>query len=404
MERINVWSMGKELLMKIIWVLEKYLDIALDKSARIETIKSLKKRNVKVILLTGYKNKKEYYNLPDNIRYLFSIKTKGLHFLTLNLSIFFYSFILLRKWQPDVVLCGPFSVFPLVPVNIVSKFICRKVKFVMDIRSIPVEVNSLSDKLKEYLFNLSIVLAKNLFDGITVISPFMRRYVTEKYHLDEKMIGVWSSGASLEHFNPSQLSKKKLVNLKEKLNLDKKFVVMYHGVLTPNRGLQETIKAINLLKDSFKDIVFLIVGNGSAKLKLQKLIANYQIDENIKLIDSVPYDEIPYYIELCDIGILPFPHLIWWRVSSPIKLMEYMAMRKPVILSKIEAHTSIPNIEKAVFFIDSNSPEQITTQIEKAYINRGRLKSIGKEGYKIVSENYAWDIQANKLLGFLKNV
>lgn len=392
--------------MRILQIQEKYLDIALDKSAFFEMIKSLTKNGHEIILLTGFKKKREYYGLQGNIRYLFSIKIKGLHFFTLKWSIFFYSFIMLRKWQPDVVLCCPFSVFPLVSINILSKIILKKVKFVMDIRSIPVEVNSLGDKIKEHLFNLSIVLVKNLFDGITVISPFMRKYVSKKYRLEEKIIGVWSSGASLEHFNPDRLSKERVTKIKRELNLDKKFVVMYHGVLTPNRGLQETISAMNLIKNSYKDIVFLMVGDGSAKRALQKLIADYQIDENVKLIGSVPYDDIPYYIELCNIGILPFPPLMWWRVSSPIKLMEYLAVGKPVIVTDIEAHREVLDSCKYAIFVPLNNPEDLASAISKACAKWGQLKYNFNfpESREMVKNHYTWDRQAEKLESYLSSL
>lgn len=387
--------------MRILWVLEKYFDIALDKSARLEMIKSLTSRGHEVILLTGYKSHKEYYGLKSNIKYIFSIKFIGFHFLTLSISIFLYSILAFRRWKPNVILCCPLSVLPLIPINLFVKLFNRKIKFVMDIRSIKVEVNTLMDRISAYFFNLGIRWAGNSFDGITVISPFMKKAITKTYRIDEKRIGVWSSGVSLEHFNPHRLLDDKIYEIKSKLNLHKKFVVMYHGVLTPNRGLQSVIKTMDSLKNSHKDVMFVIIGTGIAKSTLQELIRSYQIADKVKLIDAVSYDEIPYYIALCDIGILPFPNLMWWRVSSPIKLMEYLAMEKPVIATDIEAHRDVINSQMCGFIIQSNDPSEIKKAIMKAYKLRETLLSYGKTGRDIVLKRYTWQSQAVTLENYL---
>lgn len=390
--------------MKILWVLEKYFDIALDKSARLEMIETLTRNGHEVILLTGYKKNKRYFGLHNRIKYLPSIKIRCFHFLTLSISIFLYTIILIIRWNPSVILCCSLSVFPLTFIRFIARILCRKTKFIADIRSIPVEVKSITSKLSECIFVLNIFLAKYFFDGVTVISPFMRKHVAEKYHIKEITIGIWSSGVNIEHFDPIKLDQHKISVLKRELNLQDKFVVMYHGVLTPNRGLQETITAINLLHNSYKDIVFLILGDGVAKPILQRLISDYQVNSVVRLIGVVPHNEIPYYLSVCDVGILPFPNLIWWRVSSPIKLMEYLAMGKPIIVTDIEAHRDVISSQKCGFTIPNNEPTEIRKAIMKAYKAyklRGKLLSYGRIGRDIARKRYTWQSQAAALENYL---
>jgi glycosyltransferase involved in cell wall biosynthesis len=271
----------------------------------------------------------------------------------------------------------------------------------MDIRSIPVEVNSFLNRLGKFIFHLNIYLAKHFFNGITVISPSMKRYIAEKYSIDKEKIGIWSSGVNTEHFDPARFDEHRIKEQKQKLSLYDKFVIMYHGVLTSSRGLQETIAAISLLKDSHKDIIFLVLGDGVAKPILQRLIRDYQVNGNVRLMGVIPYNEIPYYLSICDVGILPFPDLIWWRVSSPLKLMEYLAMEKPVIATDIEAHRDIIDSSRCAFSIPDNSPAEIESSILSAYDQRHSLCVYGKLGRKIVVQEYTWDNQTLNLINFL---
>lgn len=378
----------------------KYFDIALDKSARIELIKYLTRSEHRILLMTGYRRTKNYYNFPENIKYLPSVKIKGTHFLTLIIAMFFNTIIRLINWHPDIIICCPLSVLAVFPISIFAKILKWKTKFVMDIRSIPVEVKGLSGKLGEVIFKVGVYLAKYFFNGITVISPFMKKYISTKCRISEKKIGVWSSGVNIEHFNPDRLDQNKIKILRKKTGLDNKFVVMYHGVLTPNRGLQEATDAMSLLRNSYPDIIFVIIGDGITRPLLQKMIDKYKL-KNVVLLPAVSYKEIPYYIALCNVGILPFPKLIWWRVSSPLKLMEYLAMQKPVIVTDIEAHRDVLGKNSCGFFISGNNPMRISSMITYLYTQRNKLSLMGEKARDVVSNHYTWDSQVSNLLGFL---
>ena len=102
--------------MRIAWFVAKYLDIALDKPTWMEMQRSLANNDHQVVLVTGYKKKKAKIDSKVNTQYLFSVKMRGLHFLTLTASMAFYSIILLFKWKPDVIICCPLSVLALIPI------------------------------------------------------------------------------------------------------------------------------------------------------------------------------------------------------------------------------------------------------------------------------------------------
>jgi glycosyltransferase involved in cell wall biosynthesis len=70
------------------------------------------------------------------------------------------------------------------------------------------------------------------------------------------------------------------------------------------------------------------------------------------LINIVKHEQVADYISLADICVVLLPRLPWWEISSPLKLMEYLAMEKPIVLSDINAHQSIvtKNSNIAVYF------------------------------------------------------
>jgi len=387
--------------MKILWIIEKYFDIALDKSARIGMLHSLTKKQHNVIILTGFKKNKE--PILPNIKLLTSIKLPFLHYLSLNIYIFVWALYYMLKRKPDVIICCHMSVFIGLFLKIISNIIGRSTKFILDIRTIPVEIKGIKGRLTFCIFDFNIYFAKYFFDGITVISNQMKLYIVNKYKISKK-IGIWSSAVDLSLFSPEIIENRKLLNIKNKINPENKFVLMYHGVITKNRGLDKVIEAVKIIKWDSIDIYFIIIGNGNAKYELMDMVKKYNLSSSIKFIEQVALPEVPYYIFCCDIGILPFPNLIWWRVSSPLKLMEYLAMGKPVIATDIEAHRDVIGSQNCAFIIKDNKPETIADAIKTAYNKRTELTKMGMQGRKIILEQYTWDKQAENLIKYLSTI
>ncbi len=305
----------------------------------------------------------------------------------------------IARSKADVIITEPGGNFLGLITSLIVKKI-KKVKFILDIRSPPVVAYGISGFVEKKCFLLSVSFAKKFFDGITIITPRMRNEICQQYSINADRVGVWPSGVSIEKFRPEKFNQK---SLKKRLGFSGKFIVFYHGYFAKDRGLKETVDAMEILKSTYPNIVFFLLGGGLFADDLKSMVAERELT-NVIVHDPVRYMDVPKFIAMSDVGIVPLPDLPHWRSQSPLKLLEYLSMKKPVILTDIPAHKDVVRDEKFGIYLRSIDPQEIADRIIQAYQNREALSKWGVKGREFVKENYSWKKVAKKLDNYITAV
>jgi glycosyltransferase involved in cell wall biosynthesis len=387
---------------RIVWVTFLVLDAQLHKTSQFEILGNLAKRGYDTALIaiqskSKFLNKKKQVSVVAiplrNIPIITSFVYGMLIFLFLPLYIIFLNpdFIIT---QPTIPITSFISTFPISRI--------KRIKILMDIRTVPVQTG-LRGFLHDFLFTTSILVAKKFFDGITIITSSMKEEICRKYNLNPDLIGVWSSGVSPTLFNPETWIPYGL-EIRARLGLVSRFVVFYHGVLSPNRGLVETIEAIKLLRNEHPEVVLFLLGSGPLTPVLKELVEKDKLNSNVIIHDKVDYEDVPKYISMSDVGIIPLPDLHYWRSQSPLKLLEYLAMEKVVINSDIPAHRDIIGEETCGIYIPLINSAEIAKSIIYALQNKNKLKNWGKIGRSIILTGYTWQIIASDLESYMQSL
>lgn len=389
--------------MRVIWVSPSTLDAFLHNAAFFHILGQFAELGHKVTFLAvRSKNVPRFDNrkvrlIAFPLRYVPLVSSV---MFAIAMSLFLPIFILVSK--SDLVILSPdVSILSSLLGLFVSKF--RKVKFVLDIRSVPVEMVGFRGYLQKFWFPVSVLIAKRLFDGITIITPSMKKEVCNYFDVDPGKVGVWTSGVSDSLFNPENPTIRREA-LRRNLGLAEKFILFYHGTFSSTRGLTETIEAIKILKNKYHDIVFFLLGTGPTVATLRALIRKEDLLENVIIHNPVDQSEVPKFIDMCDVCIVPLPNHPYWRHQSPLKLLEYLAMEKVVILTDIPAHRSIVGDADCGLYISSVSPTEIARVIEYAYFNKENLGERGKIGRRIIKEKYTWKKVARDLENYLLSI
>jgi len=383
----------------IVWIGFLILDVFLHKTTQVEILKHLAERGNNVYLFALYSKRKVAI---DNAINLTSIPLRYVPLITpfffvIVLLIYFPFYVAAKK--PKFVIVEP----GLTVLIFIWKLHLSAlgIKVILDIRTTPVDVTKFRRYLSALWFRVSVVLGKKAFDGITILTEMMKREICRSFQISHKFIGVWTSGVSTTLFDPKNHDSSKL---RKKFALRGKFVVMYHGHLSSARGIFETIKAIAIIRNRYPKIIFFILGSGPAELAMKKLVQEIGVRENVIFHDSVPYNEIPKFVAMSNVGIIPLPNLPMWRNQCPLKLLEYLAMEKVVIATDIPANREIIGKSRCGIYISSTDPNEIASALIYAYNNRKMMEEWGRHGRIIVEKNYSWGKVADDLDTYLSHL
>jgi glycosyltransferase involved in cell wall biosynthesis len=180
---------------------------------------------------------------------------------------------------------------------------------------------------------------------------------------------------------------------KEKINT---FKIIYAGSLSPERGITQVIKAMELI-NNLKKIRLALYGRFSPD-SYEKEIRNLKGFEKVDYYGFIDHKFLPEYYNQSDVGIinlLPFSTHI---SSIPHKLFEYMASGLPVIASNFPLWREIVEGNSCGICVNPMNTKTIAEAIQWIFDHPNEAKQMGENGRKAVAEKYNWDLESKKLL------
>jgi len=378
--------------MKIYWITELNLNTR-HKSSRFELSDALRKQGHEVILVIQRKIS-ERKSINDEILTFPTIFYPIISKFLYGLILFFYLPIFFRKKKVDVVIIDGIDVW--LPFLISLKLL--GIPLILDVRT-----TTIKRSLHSILLDTSLYLSRFLVNGLTTITPELKNILINRYKIKEKDIGIWTSGVAINKFQKNTTIPDSLKKIRE----SKDFILMYHGAYAPYRGIENTIESLNNLDpDIRKKIKLIFVGFDTKKIEKLTIFCNqFVYKDQILFIPQVAYEDMPSYLSLCDVGVIPLPpENEWCWESSPLKTLEYLAMGKPIIATNIPFHKRILDKGNCGVLIKNSEPESIATAIIQLYENKEKLEEMGKTGREIVEKYYTWEKKALDLEEFINTI
>lgn len=229
-------------------------------------------------------------------------------------------------------------------------------------------------------------------DWVIVINETLRDYVTQMGSNPDRT-KIIRGGVNLEQLKPNIDGSA----IRQQYGFTEKDIVLFFmGWLYKFSGLKEI--ALQLAQIDNLNVKLLVVGEGDAYNELQQIREKHNLQDRLILTGKKPYPEMPAFIAASDICLLPaYSSEKIMKDIVPIKMYEYMAMKKPVIATKLPGVMKEFGEQNGVVYIDG--PEDTVEKALELVANES-LDELGLKARRF-AEECSWDNITDEFEGIL---
>lgn len=171
--------------------------------------------------------------------------------------------------------------------------------------------------------------------------------------------------------------------------------VLYLGSLHPWKGVSTLIDALPLVQS---ELELVIAGGEPHRIaELRARAVTLGVDKRVNFLGKVPPAERFDVIAQADICVLPLTNSsIASRYTSPLKLFEYMAMGKPIVVADLPSIREIFAVDGQARLFGIDDPALLAGSLDDMTRDSELRVRLG-EGALQLSERYSWRQRASTI-------
>ena len=207
-------------------------------------------------------------------------------------------------------------------------------------------------------------------------------------------------GVVLNSFDEDRLAPERYPSVKR---TDDDFVLVCHGTIDPNFGIDVVIRAVALLKNTIPGLRLRIYGEGPQRPSLEVLVAKLGLEERVWFSKGfLPIDELLPCIAAADAGVVAIRRDAFRDRTHCNKMYDLIAMRKPVIISRTRAVEAYFGDECFSLF-ESGNERDLARAISELHGDPELREQLVRRATE-VSEPYRWVHQRERYLDVVRSL
>lgn len=210
-------------------------------------------------------------------------------------------------------------------------------------------------------------------DRIVTVSDYTRRMIMEKHGVPAEKIDVVHNGCDA-HEAP------RLEPTLQQLKAQGKKVVLYHGRISIQKGVDYFVKAARRVVDVDPNVIFVISGWGDMTRQIIEQVGAMGLSEHVRFAGALWEEDRDRMYQSADLVVMP-------SVSEPFGLVPLEALQHgtPSIVTK---QSGVAEVASHVLKVDFWDTEEMANQILSALrypVIRHQMVKEGREQLKLIS-------------------
>ena len=202
-------------------------------------------------------------------------------------------------------------------------------------------------------------------------------------------------GVDTDVFSPDRFTKESEV-LHAKFGLTGKSVIGFGGVVRPHKGIEVILDALVQLGRS--DVCLCIIGPRNEHVKVLQKHPEYR--PYLQCTDTVNKSDIPRYLAMSDLIVLPLQDDLLAQTQMPCKIFEAMAMAKPIIGTYVSDLALV--LEGCGVVIPPGDTNACAEAIERLVDDPMYARELGRRAREKCVREFSTPVVRDKLIGLIE--
>ena len=267
------------------------------------------------------------------------------------------------------------------------------VKYIFDHHDANPELYYSKYERKDFFYKAQVWLEKLTYASSDVVMATNESYkalAVSRGKLDPEDVFVVRNGPDLDTFRP--------VPAKPALKYGKPYLVGYVGTMSIQEGLDILLDvALHIKKQGRSDIHFTCVGGGPGLAGLRQLTKERDLEDTVNFTGRISDQELLDVLSTADVCVNPDKPCEMNDISTMIKIMEYMALGKPIVQFDLKEGRFSAG-EASLYSDNHDQGIDFASKILWLLENPDARKTMGEFGYARVQQDLAWKHSVGNLL------
>ncbi len=244
-----------------------------------------------------------------------------------------------------------------------------------------------------FLYKVQVLLEKLTYrfsDVVMATNASYKDLAITRGHLAPEDVFIVRNGPDLETF--------KAVPPNPALKQGKDYLVGYVGTMSDQDGLDILVEVALYLKNlGRRDVHFTCVGGGPALASLQEMVKDNDLGDTMNFTGRISNELLLEILSTADVCVNPDRPCEMNDISTMIKIMEYMALGKPIVQFDLrEGRFSAQ--DAAVYADPANQVPNFAAKITWLLDHPEERRKMGEFGRRRVEKELAWEYSVQNML------
>lgn len=311
--------------------------------------------------------------------------TKGFLFYAEYNTRLFFKLLFVKK---DILLANDLDT--LLPNYLISKIF--KKKLVYDSHELFTEVPELTNR--PGVQKVWLKIEKSIFPklkNVITVNQIIADVYNKKYGVPVNIIRNISN--KIEQVSPDK-------DLSIRIKGANKMLILQGSGINKDRGAEEAVAMMQYLEDT----ILVIVGGGDVFEDLKILVTDLGLENKVKIMGRLPYDELLAYTKIADLGLsLDKNTNLNYEYSLPNKVFDYIQCQVPLMVSNRRVVAKLVTDNDIGVVFNEHHPKKMAETVQTAFENREQYRR-WKQNLIPAAEKYNWENESKKLIAIYNNI